>query len=240
MTGTVVQTTDKEYQARLAAPLTASEEESLRQRLIEFEQQFGRDGTAKYRIEVQMARYKRRDVPFPGFLTVWERGSVESENLIGTNMTHVFFCPGSDIGKNNCTAIIPDAANAEGLFFCPACKTSWNEKQVITERWYRLPVEHWATVLTRVYTYTHFRADVYLKWYVDPVDIRAVTHMQKEGDRYGKNLRKLRLDREKRVIIYPQKNIIKDTSAGASLYNRMKALLLTDATRHRPDLVLNS
>jgi hypothetical protein len=65
------------------------------------------------------------------------------------------------------------------------------------------------------------RADIYMKF--PRYDIRALTQMEQEKQLMGEALAKLRND--KRKCIYPLKNIIRDTAAGADLYSRVLAFL---------------
>ena len=209
-------------------PLTAAEEEEAAKQLAEYERLFGRDGVGLYRVELMAVRYRRKDQPFPGMISIWERGSQLTEATMGKNMVQVGLCPGKSLGKNTCTGVIPDATNAEEFLLCPHCQTSWPPDAVITEQWFNLTVQNWATVIERVFIQTGFKADVVIKWYIDGGDIRRATLAQKEGDRWAKLLQTLRARRSSRIGVYSLKKIIKDTSAGATLYSRFRAFIEAD------------
>lgn len=175
------------------------------------------EGKGKYKLELFFTAARSMNKPTPGVISFWESGS----KLHGGGDCKIYICPGKFRRINNCDGFIPDSGNASGVLFCPKCGTTWKGDDVIGEHIARLTMRQWAEVLHTYFVRLEMNADVYVKHSKD--DIRTVAMLEQAKDKGGEVLNKTRSKRA--LVIYPLKNIIKDTSAGASLLTRFQALL---------------
>lgn len=172
---------------------------------------------AKYKIEILFARGFSPNKPSAGIMSFWESGS----KLHGGGDTILHLCPGKDLGKNDCTAFIPDASHGYGFLVCPKCHEAWEGSQVSGQIAYRLTSQDWAKVVLKYYQKLEMRADIYMKYH--PQDIRVASELEQAKQHMGDLLSGVRRSRKPRI--YPLANIIKDTSAGADLEARFLAFL---------------
>jgi len=172
---------------------------------------------AKYKIELFFGKARSLTKPTPGIISFWESGS----KLHGGGDAKIYICPGKQLGINNCSAIIPEAANINALHFCSACKRSWKGKEVIGEVVANLTMRGWAEALLYYYTHLDHNADIYLKHAYE--DIRTVAMLEQAKQKGGEYLNRVR--RKRALHIYPLNRIITDTSAGADLLRRFYAFL---------------
>jgi len=184
---------------------------------IDLLQAQAKEGRAKYKIELFFTSARSMQKPTPGVLSFWESGS----RMHGGGDTKLYICPGKYKGMSECSAFIPDSGNASAILFCPKCGTSWKGPDVIGEHIARLGIQDWANLLTMYYSRLNHDADIYVKHAKD--DIRTKTMIEQAKNKGGEVLAKVRERRA--LVIYPLQRIIKDTSAGASLTDRFKALL---------------
>lgn len=175
------------------------------------------EGKGRYKIELFFTSARSMNKPTPGVLSFWESGS----RLHGGGDCKMYICPGKYRRVNECEAFIPDAGNASAVLFCPKCGTSWKGDDVIGEHLARLSMKQWADLLLHYFVRLEHNADIYVKHAKD--DIRTVAMMEQAKNKGGESLNKVRVKRA--LVIYPLKNIVKDTSAGASLLGRFQALL---------------
>lgn len=174
---------------------------------------------ASYKLEVTFGKARTTAGLTPGALTFWASGS----RFHGGGDDKLYLCPGRRLGENECEALLKADYNAAGGIVCPICGNIWKNEAVIGELFFNLPMRRWADVL-----YSHFRAcdydcDIYLKYSSD--DVRAVSMAQVERQTW-KGSQALSNVRSKRVRhIYPLRNIVRDTSAGADLLARFYAFL---------------
>ena len=197
--------------------LSEEEVHRLKKKQEAFDKLLETEQKAKYKIEV-MFRHSRKAVgPVDGSLSIWESGT----KLNGEGDAKVYFCPSKEMKRGDCNGLLPDVSNGMGHLVCPKCGVVWKEDQVYGEIFFRLPYERWADVLVRYYALTGNNADVYVKF--PKHDVRAIAKQEQAKQLMGERYAKLRS--EKVLYIYPLKNIIKDTSNGADLYGRFKALL---------------
>ena len=195
------------------------EQEAVRNRMkaIDLLSAEAREGKAKYKIELFFTSARSMQKPTPGVLSFWESGA----KMHGGGDTKLYICPGKYKKINECSAFIPDSGNASAILFCPKCGTSWKGPDVIGEHIARLGIQDWANLLALYYVRLEHDADIYVKHAKD--DIRTTTMLEQARNRGGEVLAKVRERRA--LVIYPLSRIIKDTSAGASLTDRFKALL---------------
>jgi hypothetical protein len=175
------------------------------------------EGKGKYKIELFFSSARSMNKPTPGALSWWESGS----RLHGGGDAKIYICPGKMRRFNTCEAFIPDSGNASGILFCPKCGTSWKGDDVIGEHIAKLSMKQWSELLVHYFTRLELNADIYVKHARD--DIRTVSMVEQAKQKGGEALRKVRDKRA--LVIYPLRNIIKDTSAGSTLSSRFHALL---------------
>ena len=199
--------------------LTPEEMEALRLRLEALQKLLDdKKKRAKYKIEIKFSAARSMRRPTPGIVSFWESGT----KLHGGGDAKLYICldkrPGIDDG---CGAFIPDAANGSGFHFCVKCGRRWNGEMVTGEYLNNLTMRGWAEAILRYYRRCEHDADIYLKH--DPADIRYKAAEAQATSRGIDALNKVR--RERAPHIYPLRNIIEDTSAGADLLGRFYAFL---------------
>jgi hypothetical protein len=197
---------------------TAQEQQAIKERMaaIDLLMKDQKD-KGKYKIELFFAAARSIHKPTLGVLSFWESGS----RLHGGGDCKVYVCPGKHKRVNECEAFIPDAGNASGVLFCPKCGKTWKGDDVIGEHIAVVGMKQWAELLLHYFVRLEHNADIYVKHAKD--DIRTVAMMEQTKNKGSELLDKVRTDRA--LVIYPLKNIIKDTSAGANLLSRFQALL---------------
>jgi hypothetical protein len=201
-----------------AAPkLTEEEEVILRDRMAALDKLLSDKELAKYKIEIMFERKRSKTAPTFGMMSFWESGA----KFHGGGDTKMYFCAGKKMKVNDCDIFIPDSSNGYGHLVCPRCKNVWKGEQVDGEVGAKLTMQNWAGVLLKYFMKLDARADIYMKF--PKYDIRVLTQMEQDKQMMGDALAKARGDKQK--CIYPLKNIIRDTAAGADLYSRFLAFL---------------
>jgi hypothetical protein len=200
-----------------APEMTDEEKYLLAKKMKALDKLLEDEGHAKYKIEVFFSRKRTLNGLSAGILTLWESGT----KFHGGGDSKVYWCPGKDLGKNDCAAVIPDAFNEYGFLLCAACKELWKGHQVRGELLGKWTIQQWAETIHFFYRKLEHNADVYLKYPL--ADLREASRQEQEKQMHGDVLGAVRRGRQ--VYIYPLKNIIKDTSAGADLLGRFKAFL---------------
>lgn len=197
---------------------TKEEQEAIRQRMAAIDMLMAEQkGKGKYKIELFFGKARSMTQPTPGAISWWESGS----KFHGGGDCKIYICPGKSKRINECEAFIPDSGNASGILFCPKCGVSWKGQDVIGEHLARLSMNKWADLLLHYFVRLEHNADIYVKHAKD--DLRSQALREQAKYKGGELLNKARLDRA--LVIYPLKNIIKDTSAGSNLLSRFQALL---------------
>jgi hypothetical protein len=199
-----------------APELSEEDKFAYQQRIEAMDKVLTQKQKAKYKIELFFGKARSNKNPVPGVISFWESGS----QLHGGGDAKVYFCPGKMLRKNRCEALIPFALNAYGHLVCPSCKSVWKGEEVIGEILGRHTMRDWSSLL-----YTYFRrldhnCDIYLKH--APEDIRSMAAMEQERQRGGDLLSKAR---KRALYIYPLRNILRDTSAGADILGRFYSFL---------------
>lgn len=175
---------------------------------------------AKFKLEIMFGKKRSMSQPTPGVLSFWGSGT----KLHGGGDEKLYLCPGSRLGRNNCTALLLDRYNSAQGIVCPTCGTVWKHEEVIGELFFNLPMRKWAEVLFTYYRLCDYNADIYLKHARD--DIRSVSLAQKDKQTWRGSQRLEGVRAKRARHIYPLRNIIKDTSAGADLLSRFYAFLV--------------
>jgi hypothetical protein len=169
---------------------------------------------------VMFGKKQRNAAITPGILSFWLSGS----KFHGGGDEKLYLCPGAYLKKSNCNAMLQESYNVTEGIVCPACGTIWTHEHVIGELMFNLPMRKWAEVLYKYYRLCDYNCDLYLKHALS--DLRTVSLAQVERATW-KGSQALGSARDKRPRhIYPLRNIIKDTSAGADLLGRFYAFLI--------------
>ena len=176
-----------------------------------------REGLATYKIEILFGSGFSTVRPTHGIISFWESGT----KFDGGGDTIMHICPGKELKGNGCDAFIHDTSHGYGFLVCPKCGEAWNGDQVYGQIGFRLGIKDWARVVLRFYQKLDMKADIYVKYH--PSDIRSAAAQEQARQHMGEVLLKAR--RSRRPRIYPLKNIIKDTSAGADILTRFEAFL---------------
>lgn len=201
--------------------LTADEAENYAKRAEELSKLLDskKKVVAKYKLEVLFGKARSITGLTPGALTFWASGS----KLHGGGDDKLYLCPGRALKESDCQALLLDSYNGGGGIVCPSCGQFWKNDACIGELFFNLTMRGWAQVI-----HTHFRAcesdcDIYLKHALD--DVRSISLAQATKQTW-KGSQALAKSREQRARhIYPLRNILKDTSAGADLMGRFYAFL---------------
>lgn len=197
--------------------LTAEEEETLKRRMAAMDKLLAEQGLAKYKLEIMFEQKHSTTKPTFGLISFWQSGA----KLHGGGDTKMYICPGKDLGKNTCEGFIPDSSTGYGFLACPHCKEVWKGDQVAGEVGFRLTIQNWVTVLVRYFSRLEGNCDLYAKYPV--ADVRHIARLEQEKQLMGEKLGKAR--RELQKVIYPLRNILKDTANGADLQTRFHAFL---------------
>jgi len=112
---------------------------------------------------------------------------------------------------------IPGAGGmtSKRIAICPHCRRSWDVRYLTEEIYGRWSTAKLATVLADMWRRTGHNADIYVKYH--HTDIRYQMMEREHGTAKARQLRG--------AVIYPLQRILSDTSAGAMLETRFRALL---------------
>lgn len=169
---------------------------------------------ARYKLEILFGKVRTNTGLTPGVITFWANGT----KFHGGGDEKLYLCPGRRKGRSDCEALLKAEYNSAVGICCPACGTMWPNEEVIGEIFLNLPMRKWAEVLYNYFRLCEYHCDLYLKH--APRDVRSVSLAQVEKQTWAGS-QKLEKARETRArVIYPLRNIIKDTSAGADLLRR--------------------
>jgi hypothetical protein len=173
------------------------------------------EGKAKFKIEMLCTAKWSVINPVPGVISFWESGS----QLHGGGDAIVHFCPGKKLGKSNCEHYIPDPSHGYGILVCPGCHSVWDGKEVWGQHIGRHTAQHWADVIFDFYRKLDMNCDIVIKYHKE--DIRAASVGLLAPDK----LEKVRSSPKRLRRVYTLSSILKDTSAGAGLYDRILAFV---------------
>lgn len=197
--------------------MTVAEKERIEQKKAALDKLLEEHNLARYKIEILFGKGFSTVKPAHGGVSFWESGS----KLHGGGDTIMHLCPGKDLKVNECESFIPDASHGYGFLVCPGCHRAWEGEQVAGQILARLTVQDWAKLVLKYFLKLEMKADIYVKYHPD--DIRSAAAIEQAKQHMGDVLMGARKSRKPRI--YPLKNIIKDTSAGASLESRFLAFL---------------
>ena len=197
--------------------MTVEEREIVERKKAALDKLLEEKNLAKYKIEILFGKGYSPNKPSHGGMSFWESGS----KLHGGGDTIMHLCPGKDLKVNDCEAFIPDASHGYGFLVCPSCHRAWEGEKVGGQILCRLTAQGWSQLVLKYFMKLEMRADIYVKYHPD--DIRSAAALEQGSQHMGEVL--LGARRSRRPRIYPLKNIIKDTSAGATLEGRILAFL---------------
>ena len=198
--------------------LNDEERDNLKKRMEALDKVLADQKKAKYKLELFFGEERSVVKPVPGILSFWESGS----KLHGGGDAKIYFCPGKMLKRNQCEVVIPFEFNAYGHLVCPTCQTTWKGEEVIGEVLGRHTMRDWSFLLFKYFVRLGHNCDIYLKH--APTDIRSMAAVEQEKQKGGELLAKAR---KRALHIYPLRNIIKDTSAGADVLGRLYSFLVS-------------
>jgi hypothetical protein len=203
------------------AELSDDEVQAIKTKIKALDKYFGNKVVAKYKLDVMFGKERSTWKPCAGAISIYTSGG----KLNGGGDEKLYICPRPD-----CGGVIPPIrrfvketkeGKAVACVPCPACGVLWPEEELIGEILCRLTPQDWALAILRMFSKLEHNADIYLKYH--PTDIRYQTAMEAARAQGGEAINKARENRG--MHIYPLKNIIKDTGAGAQLYDRILAFI---------------
>jgi hypothetical protein len=197
--------------------MSEEEKQALEQKKTALDKLLEDNNLAKYKIEIMFGKGYAPSKPSHGAVSFWESGS----KFHGGGDTIMHMCPGKDLKVSNCEGFIPDGSHGYGFLVCPSCHHPWEGEQVSGQILCRLTAQGWAKLVLKYFMRLEMKADIYVKYH--PEDIRSAAAIEQSKQHMGEIL--LGARRSRRPRIYPLKNIIKDTSAGADLEGRFLAFL---------------
>jgi hypothetical protein len=174
---------------------------------------------AKYKLEILFGKGRSTSEPTHGVMSFWHSGA----RFHGGGDDKLYICPGASLQRSNCHALMQDSYNVTEGIVCPACGTIWKHEEVIGELFFNLPMRKWATAVYRYFRLLEYNCDIYLKFAPDDIRTVALAQADKQTFRGSCRLENVRAKRAR--AIYPLRNIIKDTSAGADLLSRIYSFL---------------
>ncbi len=203
--------------------LSDSEKEAVARKMEALGKILSEKRKARYKLEVFFNDERSMHKPFGGVVTWWESGS----KFHGGGDTKMYVCDNNGdyphLEGKGCGALMPESSSGMSFLVCPKCGALWKNEEVVGEIFYRLPMQHWATVLLTWFRRLDLDADIRIKYARD--DIRDAAMKEVERDRGGELLHRVRSEERRSVSVYPLVNIIKDTSAGADIHQRILAFL---------------
>jgi hypothetical protein len=167
---------------------------------------------AKWKIEVTFLRNRTPKGLNAYGVRVWESG----RGLNGEGDVLAFWCLDSAPDSNaGCRAIIAADQIEAGVAVCPNCKRAIKAEALTDMVGGNVYMDNLAKYLASLFRKLHSNADIYIKFHKD--DIRYIAMAKAKG--------LAKAEKMKGLHIYPLKNILKDTAAGADVVNRFKAFL---------------
>jgi hypothetical protein len=167
---------------------------------------------AGYKIEIMFGPKRTPQGPNNIAIQIWESG----KRLDGDADDRMYWC--RDVRQNStlgCGKPIPSGAIHDLVAICPSCQMAIRADKLTGEQFHRITTQNLALKLEALFHDLKDNADIYCKY--DQSDIRYQACLREKGFEKARYLRGL--------FIYPLKNILKDTAAGATLATRFKAFL---------------
>lgn len=165
---------------------------------------------AKYKIEVTFSKGRTSLGPNLVGIQIWESG----RRLSGGGDDLAFWCRSTET-EEGCWGIITSDFIRGGIALCPTCKKASNADLLTNMKIGRVSTKNLVNDLEKLFRFLDSNADIYLKFHKS--DIRYIAMERAKGPEVARRL--------KGMHIYPLKNILSDTSHGASLTGRFTAFL---------------
>ena len=158
---------------------------------------FERTGRGRYKLELFLGAGRGRYKAYPGMLTFWESGT----QLHGGGDVRVYLCP------DPCKLPIDPAHNQYGIAVCQKCGVARKAEDTVGEIMGRQTTAGWAQLLDLYFKRFGSNCDIYLKY--SEGDLRAASDLEQDSRKYGGEL--LRKAEDMELVIYPLRNILKDS-----------------------------
>lgn len=179
----------------------------------ELEKTLGGEVVAKYKIEVTFVKDRSPTKMNAVGISIWESG----KRFHGGGDELMYWCkdnrPDHDEG---CWAPISSDYIRGDVAICPKCGRAVNAELLTNLRAGNVYIDTLAKTLAHIFRELNSNADLYLKFH--KTDIRYIAMEKAKGPDVARKL--------KGMLIYPLKNIIKDTENGSDLARRFKAFLM--------------
>lgn len=175
---------------------------------------------AKFLLEIVFNEERSVHKPFGGFIMAWTNGGFAH----GGGDEKLYFCPAKvERGGHirTCAAPLPPNLIKHGVGICLACRQPSEDRKFVGEVFFKLPMQHWVTVLTRYYARLDGDADLSIS--IMRGDLQEAARQEQERELRGDKLEAVRGKRE--IVRYSLKSIIRDTSGGATLESAFNAFL---------------
>lgn len=167
---------------------------------------------AKYKVEVLFGPKRTTNGPNAVRIALWESGS----KLHGGGDASIFWCKDGTVehGEGCWAPIFQD--QVKGPFaYCKSCQKAINSDRLTLHKEGYVNTRFLADELVKIFRQLNSNADIYCKYNKD--DIHYIAMARQFGEAKAKKLLGLH--------IYPLKNIVRDTTAGADLSKRFFAFL---------------
>ncbi len=166
---------------------------------------------ARFKIEIMFGKVRTR-AKCIGAVQIFESGSA----LHGGGDSKIYWC-----GHDECGRHMPYSSKAAGEPFCEHCHRTMKPEQMVGEKLFNSPSQRVAELVEATFRDLESDADIYLKFH--PTDIRRAT-LDYQGEDRAVQIGKARAGQQ-RPVVYPLKNILRDTVGGASVVGRFRAFL---------------
>jgi len=173
---------------------------------------------ARYKLEVAINDERSRDRPFTGLITAWTNGGFNS----GGGDEAVYFCS-SLVNDRTCSAPLDLKWIGKHTALCPSCRQAIEPKELAGQIGAKLTFAGWAGLITKIWNRLGGDADIRIGVMTGSLHRRTEDVLQGGMASAGDKLDNLRGKRE--WSIYPLRNIVKDTAAGADLQGRILAFI---------------
>jgi hypothetical protein len=176
---------------------------------------------AKYKIELILGERSLMN-PVPGLLLVFSNNGYHCGGDEG-----IYFCV-EEVEKNGqtaqcCTPVDPKFSNGNWIV-CTGCKRTVQTKDLQGQVFARSTLTNWAKCVAYYFQVLQGNADIRMVL-LPPKQFSLIAATEKETTKSRKGEEYLKHVDRTQTALYPLRNIIRDTSAGANLVKRFRAFL---------------
>jgi hypothetical protein len=175
---------------------------------------------ATYKLEIIFTEERSMHKPFGGFVYALSNGGFAH----GGGDEAIYFCS-AKVDRDGVTKTCNNPLALKWLgrdnALCPRCKQLIDPADLTGQIYAKLSVQNWTQLVLKVFNVLGCDADLRIGTLKG--DLRVTTQQEMDHSSMGEGLTALRKDR--RYVVYPLSNLIRDTSAGASLQGRIRAFL---------------